>query len=195
MPASAEAGAEALRHALTLRYLDGGHGQGCTNDSDAWTPWRRRLHHFTFYGFLLCFAATALATVYHYGFGWVAPYGWTSAPKLLGLAGGVGLLVGPAGLWALNRRRDPAHGDPAQKPMDLGFIALLFFISCSGLAMALLRTSPALPLLLCLHLGAVMALFATLPYGKFAHGVYRAAALLKWSVERRQPTRLRMGSE
>jgi hypothetical protein len=23
------------------------------------------------------------------------------------------------------------------------------------------------------HLGAVMALFATLPYGKFAHGVYR----------------------
>ena len=36
----------------------------------------------------------------------------------------------------------------------------------------------ALPLLLCLHLGAVMAFFATMPYGKFAHGDYRGAALL-----------------
>jgi citrate/tricarballylate utilization protein len=199
VPASVAASGEALKNALTLRYLDGGHGQGCNNDSDAWTLWRRRFHHFTFYGFLLCFAATALATVYHYVFGWVAPYPltfrWTSVPKLLGVAGGIGLLVGPAGLWVLNRRRDPAHGDPAQKPMDLGFIALLFLISTSGLALALLNTSAALPLLLCLHLGAVMALFATLPYGKFAHGVYRVAALLKWSIEKRQPTKLRLGSE
>jgi len=40
-----------------------------------------------------------------------------------------------------------------------------------------------------------MALFATLPYGKFAHGVYRAAALLKWAVERGQPNRLTLGAE
>jgi citrate/tricarballylate utilization protein len=26
-----------------------------------------------------------------------------------------------------------------------------------------------------------------MPYGKFAHAVYRGAALLKWSIERRQP--------
>jgi citrate/tricarballylate utilization protein len=32
-------------------------------------------------------------------------------------------------------------------------------------------------LLLALHLGVVMALFATLPYGKFAHGIYRSASL------------------
>jgi citrate/tricarballylate utilization protein len=49
--------------------------------------------------------------------------------------------------------------------------------------------------LLALHLGCVMALFLTMPYGKFAHGVYRAAALLKWSIERRLPSRLRLGSE
>jgi citrate/tricarballylate utilization protein len=111
------------------------------------------------------------------------------------VAGGLGLVAGTAGLWVLNRRRDARQGDAAQKPMDLGFIALLFLTAASGLALPLLRATPALPLLLCLHLGAVMALFATLPYGKFAHGIYRSAALLKWAIERRQPTQLRLGSE
>ena len=192
---SAPAVAEAAHDAMRLKYLGGGHGQGCNNEDDAWSLARRRFHHLTFYGFMLCFAATSVATVYHYGFGWVAPYGWTSVPKLLGTVGGIGLVAGPAGLWWLNRRRDPAHGDVAQKPMDLGFIALLFLVSASGLALALGKSTPALPLLLCLHLGAVMAFFATMPYGKFAHGVYRAAALLKWAIERRQPAKLKLGSE
>jgi len=52
-----------------------------------------------------------------------------------------------------------------------------------------------MPGLLAIHLGVVMALFLTLPYGKFAHGIYRSAALLKWSIERRQPTKLRLGSD
>ena len=79
--------------------------------------------------------------------------------------------------------------------MDLGFIALLMLTGGSGLALALARDTAALPLLLCVHLGAVMALFATLPYGKFAHGIYRCAALLKWAVERRRPTGLRLGPD
>ena len=40
-----------------------------------------------------------------------------------------------------------------------------------------------------------MALFATLPYGKFAHGIYRSAALLKWAIERRQPNRLQLAED
>jgi citrate/tricarballylate utilization protein len=187
--------ADAAQKLLKLSYLDGGHGEGCHNEDDAWTDARRRYHHLTFYGFGLCFAATSVATVYHYALGWVAPYGWSSLPKLLGTLGGLGLVLGCAGLWRLNRRRAPLHGDAAQKPMDLGFIALLFLVAASGLALAVARSTAAMPLLLCLHLGAVMALFATLPYGKFAHGIYRGAALLKWSIERRQPTRLRLGSE
>ena len=59
----------------------------------------------------------------------------------------------------------------------------------------LLKHTAALPILLCLHLGSVMALFVTLPYGKFAHGVYRGAALLKWAIERRQPTRLQLADD
>jgi len=193
--ASADALKEAAKHALQLTYLDGGHGEGCNNDSDRWTHARRHAHHATFYGFMLCFAATSVATLYHYGFGWVAPYAFFSVPKLLGTLGGLALTAGTAALFWLNRRRHPQQGEAAQKGMDLGFIALLFGIATSGLLLQLLRGSPLMPLLLCLHLAGVMALFLTMPYSKFAHGIYRAAALLKWSVEKRLPTRLRLGSE
>ncbi|WP_342129092.1 tricarballylate utilization 4Fe-4S protein TcuB [Hydrogenophaga sp. OTU3427] len=194
-PVSLPASAETTHDVLRLKYLDGGHGAGCHNEDDAHTLSRRRFHHLTFYGFMLCFAATSVATVYHYAFGWAAPYELPSLPKLLGVAGGLSLMVGTAGLWRLNRRRHPDHGDAAQKPMDLGFIALLFLTSASGLALWLGRGSAALPLLLCLHLGAVMALFATLPYGKFAHGVFRTAALLRHAVEKRQPNPIGLSAD
>jgi citrate/tricarballylate utilization protein len=34
-----------------------------------------------------------------------------------------------------------------------------------------------------------------LPYGKFAHGIYRCAALLKWTAEKRNPPKLQLGNE
>jgi citrate/tricarballylate utilization protein len=186
---------ETTQDVLRLKYLDGGHGEGCNNEDDAFTLSRRRAHHLTFYGFMLCFAATSLATLYHYAFGWVAPYDLPSLPKLLGAVGGVSLLLGTAGLFKLNLQRHPMHGDAAQKQMDLGFIALLFFTSLSGLVLWLGRGSLALPALLAIHLGVVMALFATLPYGKFAHGIFRTAALLRFAVEKRQPNSIGVGSE
>jgi citrate/tricarballylate utilization protein len=194
-PLSAPATLEATDAVLRLKYLDGGHGDGCHNEDDAYTLSRRRFHHLTFYGFMLCFAATSLATVYHYVFGWAAPYDLPSVPKLLGAVGGVMLMLGTAGLWHLNRTRHALHGDAQQKPMDLGFIALLFLVSSSGLALWLARSTPALALLLCLHLGAVMALFATLPYGKFAHGVFRTASLLRHAIEKRQPNPIGLGAD
>ncbi|MGE8635021.1 MAG: tricarballylate utilization 4Fe-4S protein TcuB, partial [Achromobacter piechaudii] len=193
--ASGAAVAEAAHDALRLRYLDGGHGKGCNNADDAFTLWRRRFHHFTFYGFMLCFAATCVATLYHYLLGQQAPYPVLSAPVLLGTAGGIGLLIGPAGLLWLNIKRHPQQGDAAQKPMDRGFIALLFLTSATGLALLAGRDGGAMALLLAIHLGVVMALFLTLPYGKFAHGIYRSAALLKWSIEKRQPNKLQLGSD
>jgi citrate/tricarballylate utilization protein len=184
---SGEAIGEAAHDVLSLRYLGGGHGKGCNEADDAFTLARRRFHHLTFYGFMLCFAATCVATLYHYLLKLEAPYALTSLPVLLGTAGGIGLLAGPAGLLWLNLRRNPQHGDTAQRPMDRGFIALLLLTSVSGLALLALRDSSMMSLLLAVHLGVVMALFLTLPYGKFAHGIYRSAALLKWSVEKRRP--------
>lgn len=191
--ASGEALGEAAGNALRLKYLDGGHGEGCNEADDAFTLVRRRFHHFTFYGFMLCFAATSVGTLYHYLFGWVAPYGLASLPKLLGITGGVSLWIGTSGLFVLHLRRNPLQADAAQKPMDRGFIALLWLTAFTGLVLMGVRSTPALPLALCIHLGAVMALFVTLPYGKFAHGAFRSAALLKWAIEKRQPNPLQLG--
>lgn len=185
----------AAHDALKLKYLDGGHGQGCNNADDAFTLRRRRFHHFTFYGFMLCFAATAVATLYHYLLDLHAPYPVASLPVLLGIAGGIGLLIGPAGLLWLNLRRDSRTGDPEQKPMDRGFIALLLLTSASGLALLAGRDTGAMAALLAVHLGIVMALFLTLPYGKFAHGIYRSAALLKYHIEKRRPNDLALGAD
>jgi len=186
---------QATRDVLTLKYLDGGHGEGCHNADDAYTLARRRAHHLTFYGFMLCFAATSVATVYHYAFGWDAPYDLPSLPKILGGVGGVCLLLGSAGLLRLKLARHPLHGDAAQKPMDYGFIVLLMWAAASGLLLWWARGTAAMPALLAVHLGGVMALFATLAYGKFAHGIYRSAALLRYAVEKRYPRSLSLGSE
>jgi citrate/tricarballylate utilization protein len=191
----ASARLEATHDALTLKYLGGGHGEGCNNADDAWTLWRKRFHHFTTYGFALCFASTSVATLYHYLLGLKAPYALSSLPVVLGIVGGIGLLIGPAGLFWLKTQRHPQHGDAAQNPMDYGFIALLFFTSLTGLALMLWRDTGAMALLLAVHLGVVMALFLTMPYGKMAHGFYRCAALLKFAIEKRLPTNLKLTAD
>lgn len=186
-PAQRAAAAEAVQNVLTLKYLDGGHGEGCTNEDDRFSLWRRRFHHATFYGFLLCFAATSVATLYHYLLGLAAPYPLFSLPVVLGTVGGIGLIIGPAGLLWLNYRRHPLQGDPNQRPMDRGFIALLLLVSVTGLLLLALRDTSLMGLMLALHLGAVMAFFLTMPYGKFAHGIYRSAALFKSAIDKRRP--------
>src|ERR1700712_1232732 len=75
---SAEAIGEATHDVLSLRYLGGGHGEGCNNADDAFSLARRRFHHLTFYGFMLCFASTCVATLYHYLLKLEAPYALSS---------------------------------------------------------------------------------------------------------------------
>ncbi len=172
--------------AAGLRYLDGG-GDGCTYPDEKPSFARRRFHHFTFYGFMLCFAATAVGTIYHYVFGIRAPYPFWSLPVILGTLGGLGLIVGPVGLLWLRRVRDPDLGDPTQTGMDVAFIALLLLTAVTGLALLALRETRGMGVALAIHLGAVLALFVTLPYGKFVHALYRFAALVRFHIERRRP--------
>ena len=175
---------QATKDAGRLRYLDGG-GVGCFNEDEHPTDRRKIYHHFTFYGFLLCFAATSVATLYHYLLAREAPYAWWELPVVLGTLGGVGLLIGPAGLLAGKIRRDPALVDDQRTGMDVAFIVMLFLTSLTGLALLVFRETRAMGPLLALHLGVVFALFVTLPYGKFVHGLYRYAALVRYANERR----------
>ena len=45
------------------------------------------------------------------------------------------------------------------------------------------------------HPNSSSSLLLTLPYGKFAHGIFRSAALLKWSIEKRLPSKLKRGDD
>jgi citrate/tricarballylate utilization protein len=189
------AASDATHDVLTLKNLGGGHQQGCNEADDAFSLWRKRFHHMTFYGFMLCFAATSIATIFHYVFHWEAPYAYTSLPVLLGTLGGLGLIVGPIGLLYLNLRRHPLHGDAAQKIMDRGFIASLLAISISGLLLLALRETPYMGITLCIHLGFVMGFFLMMPYGKFAHGIFRSASLLKNAIEVRMKKSVSVGAD
>jgi len=175
---------DALKDILSLSNLSS-HGAGCTYPDERHSQMRRIFHQFTFYGFLLCFASTSVAAVYDNLFGWRAPYAYLSLPVVLGALGGLGLIVGPLGLLALKMRRDPRIIDSRQDGMDLSLIGLLLASAITGLALMLLRGTTAMSSLLVIHLAVVAALFVTLPFGKFVHGIYRSAALLRNALEQR----------
>ena len=104
---------------------------------------------------------------------------------MLGTLGGLGLVIGPIGLLAEKSRRDPALVDQARAGMDVAFIVMLLLTALTGLALLLWRDTAAMGALLALHLGVVFALFITMPYGKFVHGIYRTVALVRYARERR----------
>jgi citrate/tricarballylate utilization protein len=174
---------QALKDSASLRYLDGG-GVGCMNEDDRPTDTRRLYHHLTAYGFMLCFASTSVATLYHDLLGREAPFAWWDVPVVLGTLGGAGLVVGTAGLFAAKLKRDVATRDETHRGMEHAFIAMLFATGLTGLLLLLFRTTGAMGVLLAIHLGVVFALFVTMPYGKFVHGIYRFAALLRYAKER-----------
>jgi citrate/tricarballylate utilization protein len=176
---------QAVRDAASLRYLGGG-GVGCFDGEDQPTTHRRMFHHLTFYGFLLSFAATCVATLYHYLLAREAPYAWWDLPVVLGTLGGIGLLIGPAGLLILKARRDQVLIDQASAGMDTAFLAMLFLTSLTGVSLLVCRETATMGPLLALHLGVVFALFITMPYGKFVHGLYRFLALVRYARERQE---------
>ncbi|ACL62643.1 tricarballylate utilization 4Fe-4S protein TcuB [Methylobacterium nodulans] len=176
---------QATQDTLRLRYLDGG-GAGCMNQDDNPSKDRRRFyHHLTFYGFMLCFASTSVATLYHYLLGREAPYPWWDLPVVLGTLGGIGLVIGPLGLLRAKAVRDETMRAPEGRGMENAFTLMLFALGTTGLALLVLRSTPAMGTLLAVHLGAVFGFFVTMPYGKFVHGLYRYAALVRFAKERK----------
>ena len=168
-----------FRAAASLKNLNGGQGQGCNfEDEDRYTDTRRWLHQAVMYGFLLCFASTSSGTLLHYAFDMQAPYGIFSLPKLLGVPGGVLLTIGTVGLAWLKTKADPKLGAVRVWGGEMAFIMLLGATGATGLALYAATGTVAVPALLAIHLGCVLAFFLTLPYSKMVHGFYRLTALI-----------------
>jgi len=172
-----------LSQAMTLKHLGGGHGDGCNSADDAFSNQRRLFHHLTMWGFMLCFAATCVATIYEYFLGRMSPFPLLSVPVVLGSSGGLGLLVGCSGLFVTKLKTATAPLHLAGLGMDYAFLNLLFWISVTGFALLWWRDSTAMGILLAIHLGFVLAFFVTLPYSNFVHGAYRWLALVKYTAD------------
>ena len=175
---------DAFSASASLRYRGGdnaGGSPGCPSSDDRSSNARKYYHHLTFYGFMMCFASTSLGTIYHYFLGREAPYGYFELPVLLGTVGGIILCIGTAGLWIEKRRMDPAVRSWRSLGMDYAFIGLLFWVSLTGLILALRRhhgwadvSHPS---------GVCLWFLLVLPFSKFVHGLYRFAALIQSASE------------
>ena len=173
----------ALWDVLTLKNL-GGAGNGCNDNSEAFSMRRRYLHHAMFYGFLLCFAATTTGFIYHSFLGWPAPYPFISVPVILGTVGGILMVIGTIGLMAMKFVDDPIPNVRRLLGGDVALLMLLAMIAVTGLVLLAVRATGAMGLAMAIHLGFILAFFLVLPYSKMVHGVYRSAALLRRAIER-----------
>lgn len=173
----------ALWDVLTLKNLGGG-GNGCNDNSEAFSMRRRHLHHGMFYGFLLCFAATTTGFIYHSFLGWPAPYPFISVPVVLGTVGGVLMIIGTIGLLAMKFVDDPMPNVRRLLGGDVAMLMLLAMIAITGLFLLAVRATGAMGLAMAIHLGFILAFFLVMPYSKMVHGVYRSAALLRRAAER-----------
>jgi citrate/tricarballylate utilization protein len=175
----------ATQDAFGLTYMKGG-GAGCTYPLADFSRSRRWFHHLVFYGFLLDLASTSIAASYQHFLGWQAPYPLLSWPVVLGSTGGVGLLFGTSGLLWLKWKSDRSLAAERMLNMDVAFLVLLFLTSLTGMLLLALRETAAMGSLLVVHLAVIAGLFLTAPYGKFAHVVYRYAALVRYAIEERR---------
>jgi citrate/tricarballylate utilization protein len=89
------------------------------------------------------------------------------------------MVAGGIGLAWLKLKADPELGSPTRWGGEMAFVLLLTATAATGLALYAATGTAAVPALLALHLGAVLAFFLLMPYSKMAHGFYRLAALVR----------------
>ncbi len=167
---------------ISLRQLSGG-GVGCHPPDDRRLAAKRGLHQLLLFGMVLCVAATLSAALLHHGLGQLAPYGLVSWPVVLGTLGGGAILVAGSGLLWLKQHTDPDLVIAPMQAADRALLRLLLVTAGTGLALLISRATPAMGLLLVVHLGSVTALFLLLPYSKFVHVGYRVLALLRHAIQ------------
>ncbi len=173
---------KAAADAVGLRYLRGG-GAGCYYPKARGSHARRVLHALVFWGFGAAVVSTTLAAIYQDLLGRLPPYPVLTLPVLFGSAGGVMMIAGATGLLVLKRESDPVPTSPQMTAMDYAFLIVLDLVAVTGMLTLIFRGTRAMGILLAIHLGTLIALYVTAPYGKFVHAVYRSVALVQRSVE------------
>jgi citrate/tricarballylate utilization protein len=175
----------AAGEAFSLRYLRGGTAGGCFYPSERTSNARLAFHMLVFYGFISAFVATIIAALLQDVFGQEPPYAILSAPVLFGSLGGIAIVVGATGLLVLKWRSDREPADARSLSLDWLFLLSLNVVAITGMLLLILRETPAMGVLLVIHLAAVLALYVSAPYGKFAHFLYRYAALVQNHIDSR----------
>jgi citrate/tricarballylate utilization protein len=181
----AKAHSLAMNDVLIMRNMDGGGSSGCNYPGDQITTIRRRLHFAVFYGFMACFASTVVAAFEQEILKIDPPYSLLSAPVILGVLGGIGLLVGCIGFLFYGVRSRETRKAEATRRLDRNFTATLLVVAVTGLATLMMRSTPAMGLVLMVHLAAVASLLLLIVYGKLVHAPYRYLALVKFQIEER----------
>jgi citrate/tricarballylate utilization protein len=172
----------ATKDAFGLEYLKGG-GDGCDYPGDAKSNSRVLMHHLLVWGVVLNLIATTSAAIMHNFLGQESPYPHLSVPVATGTIGGVMIVVGGLGLIWLKQQSRKALASEQMLRLDNAFLWLLVLTAFTGLVLMLLRSTVAAGTLLTIHLGFIAALYLSLPYSKFAHVVYRYAALIRHNIE------------
>jgi citrate/tricarballylate utilization protein len=176
--------AQATWYAATLRYLRGGGVECYYPQDDKPSAGRRHLHTMVAYGFGLCLVSTIAAAAEQDIAGIDPPYPWLSVPVLSGTIGGLGLVIGCAGLLRLKARSSPVTSFAQMTIKDYGLLTSLAFLALSGLAVLLTRDTAAYGIILLVHLAALVEAFAMAPYSKFMHIAFRFSALIRDNLER-----------
>lgn len=178
------ASADALKHT----FFRGG-GAGCNYPKEQGQYSYMGLHMMVFYGFLSAIVSTILAGIYQDYFHILPPYAIETPPVLFGIAGGALMVAGTSILLYYKAISDKEPSFKKMLSLDTAFLITLDITSITGFLVLLLRSSSAMGSMFLLHLGLVLTLFLTAPYGKFAHAFYRFASLVKNRVEELQATK------
>ena len=144
-------------------------------------PLRRWAHFSLLWGFVGAALASAfiIPVLYVPQFQKELPLPLSDPIKILGNVAAVLLLVGGVWLWVNRQATDDGAGTPTA--FDTFFLSIVTLVIVTGVLVEAGRFlfDPRLAcwLYIC-HLGAVLSLFITFPYSKFAHMLYRTLAMI-----------------
>lgn len=169
---------DALRHT----WFKGG-GAGCNYPESKGSFSFLVLHAMIMYGFGSALVSTILAAFYQDFLSVLPPYPILSLPVLFGTAGGFSVMIGTFFLAYFKVKSDKSPSFEGMIDVDLAFLIILNLVSITGLLTLVLRSTSLMGVLFIVHMGLVLSLFVTAPYGKFVHFVFRYMSLVKNRLE------------